>query len=115
VNRLFIELYLDEDVSVLVADLLRARGFVATTTREAGRLGSSDVEQLRHAITEDQTFLTHNRVDFEALAQQYFASGRSHHGIVMAVRRSPNEIVRRLLPILNSVTRDEIENQLRYI
>ena len=37
-NRLFIELYLDEDVDVLVADLLRARGFVATTTRDAGNL-----------------------------------------------------------------------------
>jgi hypothetical protein len=30
VNKLFIELYLDEDVSVLVADLLRARGFFGT-------------------------------------------------------------------------------------
>ena len=37
-NRFFIELYLDEDVDVLVADLLRARGFVATTTRDAGKL-----------------------------------------------------------------------------
>jgi predicted nuclease of predicted toxin-antitoxin system len=115
VNRLFIELYLDEDVSVLVADLLRARGFVAATTREAGKLGSSDLEQLKYAIIVDKTFLTHNRADFETLAQQYFSAGRPHHGIVIAVRRSPNEIVRRLLPILNSVTRDEIENQLRYI
>jgi predicted nuclease of predicted toxin-antitoxin system len=115
VNRLFIELYLDEDVSVLVADLLRARGFVATTTREAGNLGSSDLEQLKRAITQDKTFLTHNRADFEMLAQRYFSSGTPHHGIIIAVRRSPYEIVRRLLPILNSVTRDEIENQLRYI
>jgi hypothetical protein len=32
VSRLFIEFYLDEDVSVLVADLVRARGFIASTT-----------------------------------------------------------------------------------
>jgi hypothetical protein len=38
VTNIFIELYLDEDVSVLVADLVRARGFTAITTREAGRL-----------------------------------------------------------------------------
>jgi hypothetical protein len=38
-NHLFIELYLDEDVDVLIADLLRARGFKATTTREAGQFG----------------------------------------------------------------------------
>lgn len=114
-GRLFIELYLDEDVSALVADLLRARGFVATTTREEGKLGSSDLEQLQYAIDQHKTLLTHNRVDFEALARDCFSSGTSHYGIVIAVRRPPNEIVRRLFPVLNSVTRDEIENQLRYI
>jgi hypothetical protein len=36
--KLFIELYLDEDVSVLVADLIRARGFTATTTRDVGKI-----------------------------------------------------------------------------
>ncbi len=30
-TNLFIDLYLDEDVSVLVADLVRARGFSALT------------------------------------------------------------------------------------
>jgi hypothetical protein len=32
VNELFIALYLDEDMDVLIADFLRARGFRATTT-----------------------------------------------------------------------------------
>ena len=36
-SRLFIELYLDEDVDVLVAGLTRARGFQTITTQEAGR------------------------------------------------------------------------------
>ena len=36
-SRLFIELYLDEDVDVLVAGLIRACGFHAITTQEAGR------------------------------------------------------------------------------
>ena len=114
-SQIFIELYLDEDVSVLVADLLRARGFSATTTQEAGNLGCSDVEQLEYATAHRQSLLTHNRVDFESQARQYFSSGKPHQGIIVAVRRSPYEIVRRLLVILNSVTRDEIENQLRYI
>jgi hypothetical protein len=38
-NRLFIELYLDEDVDVFIADLVRARGFKAITTQEAGQIG----------------------------------------------------------------------------
>ena len=44
-SRLFVELYLDEDVDVLVADLLRARSFQATTTQEARQTGKSDAEQ----------------------------------------------------------------------
>ncbi len=41
-NKLFIELYLDEDVDVLVAELIRARGFSAMTTVEAGQLHNDD-------------------------------------------------------------------------
>jgi hypothetical protein len=115
VSRLFIDLYLDEDVSVLVAELIRARGFDVTTTLEAQNLGRTDREQLEYAIAHKQTLLTHNRADFEALAQSYFSSARSHHGIIIAVRHPPGEIVKRLLVVLNSITGDEIENQIRYI
>ena len=114
-TRLFAEFYLDEDVSVLVATLLRARGFVALTTQEAGLLGRSDAEQLEFAAAQQKVLLTHNRADFEALAREYFSTNRRHHGIVIAVRRTPHEIVARLLVVLNSVTADEMENQLRYI
>ena len=36
-SQLFVRLYLDEDVDVLVAELIRARGFQALTTQEAER------------------------------------------------------------------------------
>jgi predicted nuclease of predicted toxin-antitoxin system len=115
VSRLFIELYLDEDVDVLIAQLLRARGFVVVTTQAAGQLRSSDAEQLAYAVRQHETLLTHNRVDFEALAQTYFAASQPHDGIIVAVRRPPREIARRLLRILNSVTAEEMQNQVRYI
>ncbi len=100
---------------MLVAELLRRRGFTATTTQEAGQLGKSDVEQLDYAVQHRQTFFTHNRVDFELLAKQYFAAHLTHYGIIVAVRRTPYDLAQRLLKILNQVTMDEIENQLRYI
>jgi predicted nuclease of predicted toxin-antitoxin system len=84
---LFIELYLDEDVDVLVADLIRARGFTASTARDVGNLHEDDDEQLAHAADNQLAFVTHNRAD----------------------------IVRRLLVILNNVTADEMVNQIRYI
>ena len=114
-NRLFIELYLDEDVDILVAELLKAYGFSATTTLDAGQLQRSDAEQLAFAASQCKALLTHNRADFEQLAEQYFAESRQHCGIILAVRRSPYEIVRRLLVIFNQVTADEMKNQLRYI
>jgi hypothetical protein len=62
VTNLFIELYLDEDVSVLVADLVRARGFTALATREAGHLHASDADQLAYAVSQRKTLLTHNYI-----------------------------------------------------
>jgi predicted nuclease of predicted toxin-antitoxin system len=115
VSTLFIELYLDEDVDVLVAELLRARGFTALTTREAGQLQNSDAEQLAYAVSRRKTFLTHNRADFEALAKVYFAAAKTHYGIIIAVRHPAQEIVRRPLRILNQVTADEMQDQVRYI
>ena len=114
-SSLFIELYLDEDVDVLVADLIRARGFKAMTTQEAGRKKKDDDEQLAFAVSQQLTLLTHNRVDFEIRAQGYFVTGKPHCGIIIAARRDPYEIARRLLVILNQVTADEMADQIRYI
>ena len=88
-SRVFIELYLDEDVNLLIASLVRARGFIATTARDEGQLGRTDAEQLEFAAARRMTMLTHNRVDFEGLVRQYHDSGASHGGIILAVRRSP--------------------------
>jgi len=115
VNQLFIELDLDEDVDVLIADLLHVRGFVALTARDAGQLHKSDAEQLAYAVSQHKVLLPHNRADFEALAQTYFAAGQSHSGIIIAVRRLPHAIVHRLLQMLNHVTADEMNDQVRYI
>jgi len=115
VSRLFIELYLDEDVSALIAERLRVRGFSVQTTHEVGRTSSSDEEQLAYAVNQRLTLLTHNRDDFARLGQEYFAGRRQHYGIIIAVRRPPREMVTRLMAILNETTADEIEDQVVYI
>lgn len=55
-SQLLIELYLDEDVDVLLADLLRARGFAVQTTREAHQLGRNDADQLAYAAKQHMAF-----------------------------------------------------------
>ncbi len=114
-NEIFIELYTDEDVSALIAKLIRARGFSVLTTLEAGNLGRSDEAQFAFAVSQEKVLLTHNRVDFEKLAKQYFEQNKTHFGIIVAVRRLPNEMVNRLLQILNQNTADEMINQILYI
>ena len=112
---IFIHVYLDEDVDVLVASLLRYRGFNATTAQQAGQLGRTDAEQLEYAASQRAAILTHNRTDFENLARKYFDTGKFHSGIIIAVRKPYPEIVQRLLTILDTTTADEIENQVLYI
>jgi hypothetical protein len=52
-NELFIALYLDEDVDVLLAELVRSRGYDVLTTQEAGQIRNSDPEQLAFAVSQD--------------------------------------------------------------
>jgi len=113
--KLFARLYLDEDVSVLVATLLGARGFDVVTTRDESMLGRDDAAQLAHAVSLERCIVTHNRVHFERLHHNYLEAGHTHFGIIVASRRSPYEMARRLVVLLNTLTADEIENQLLYI
>jgi predicted nuclease of predicted toxin-antitoxin system len=114
-NGLFASLYLDEDVDVLIAAALRSRGFSATTTLEAGQTGNSDEEQLAFAAERRMAVLTHNRIHFEELARGYYAAGRKHHGIIIAVRRLPNDVANRLLVLLNDLSAEEFEDRVVYI
>ena len=77
--------------------------------------GATDAQQLQYAAKVQRTILTHNRADFERLAKEYFESNRSHNGIIIAVRRPPQLVARRLLVVLNDTTADEMKEQLRYI
>jgi len=108
-------LLLDEDVSVVVAAVLRARGFDAMTVRDAGRLGRSDAEQLTAAADAGRILLTHNRADFEQLHRTWLTAGRTHPGILIARRRTPADIAARVGRILARLTPGELKNQLLYV
>ena len=114
-DKLFIEIYLDEDVNVLMANLIRSRGFTVKTTQETGNLGKTDYEQFEFAKSEKFVLLTHNHIDFERIAQEHFASDQIHYGLIIAARHSPQEIAQKLLKTLNTFTADEMINQIIYI
>lgn len=96
---------------MLVARLLRAEGWEVSTIGELERKGLPDAEQLEYAAANCLTIVTHNRVDFEALAVLYHATGQHHCGIIIAPQRGEYPVAR-TLHAPRCATRDEIAGQL---
>ncbi|PNW54131.1 UNVERIFIED_CONTAM: hypothetical protein BEN50_09445 [Euhalothece sp. KZN 001] len=112
---IFAQVYLDEDVDILVASLLLAKGLDATTAREQKMLGKSDAEQLTFATSLQRCILTHNRLDFERLHTHYFNNNWSHSGIIIVKRRNAYEMTERIVILFDTLMADEIRNQLLYL
>ena len=108
-------MYLDENVDVLVAAMLRGRGFDVATTRERHSIGASDPDQLAFAVAEARCLVTHNRDDFVLLHTQYVNNNQPHMGIIVAAMRRPGEIADRIAHLLDTYTADEIAGQLFYV
>lgn len=108
-------LFLDEDVSVLVAELLRSRGYTVATVTGLDLKGGTDAEQLAFARRGNFILVTHNRVDFEALAVRYFDEGRHHSGIIIAAVNPPQVIAERIDAVLTRFASDNFTDQLVYV
>jgi len=110
-----ISLYLDEDVRVLLAEVLRNRGYGAIHVLEAGRTGRSDEEQLVYAVEHDLTILTHNIRDYVILDKSYQTAGKSHFGIIVSDQIPFNELLRRTLKCLSYNSRESLRNRLIWL
>ncbi len=75
----------------------------------------SDDEQTLYAVSQRRAIVTHNRVDFEKQHRKFLESGMKHYGVIVAQRRRDAEVVSKLLALLDAVTAEEMQNQLRYI
>lgn len=116
IDRLFIFLYTDEDVTDRLAPLLRERGYGAEGALEAGTAGFTDEQQLAFAASQGWTLLTYNRRDFVVLAQRWQDAGRSHAGIILSHQfstRQTGELLRQVCRFLESVPVDEMWNTVR--
>jgi len=112
----YVRLYFDEDVSVDIVRNLRQRGFDVLSTHEARRLQRDDDAQLAFSVAERRALVTHNRRDFELRHERILQEGKTHYGIIITRRRPSNAaVVAKLLALLNSVSAEEMANQLRYV
>jgi hypothetical protein len=76
-------LYLDEDLSPVIARLLKKHGIDAITASEVGNVQLSDQAQLAYATREGRAIVTANVVDFVELAHEAVAANAEHAGIIL--------------------------------
>jgi predicted nuclease of predicted toxin-antitoxin system len=86
-----IRLYLDEDISLRLGLLLRARGFDVVSAHDVGARGETDDEQFERANLDGRAILSFNYADFNRIAARCFDEGRVHAGILVAYRQSTRD------------------------
>lgn len=113
--RLYIALYMDEDVNKQLAKQVRANGYDAISVHEVGNNELSDSAQLEYAILHERAILTHNAQDFEPLFREYAKRKRNHFGIIVSDQIYIGDLLRRVLNMLNQVDVDEMKNTYRHL
>jgi predicted nuclease of predicted toxin-antitoxin system len=110
---LFIRLYLDADVDVKLAANLRRAGYDCVSAREVGNAALDDETQIVFATNEGRVLLTHNIQDFVPIFERWWHANRNHPGIVVSQQIPLGELQRRVMRLLDTVTVDEMKNNLR--
>ena len=109
------KLHLNENLSPRLAEQLRKFGFDVSSTLELSMTQVDDDVQLTFAASQQRAVVTVNHKDFAALHDQFIANGKEHWGIILSTEESIPVLRRRLLSLLNSVSADELKNQIRWL
>jgi len=109
------KLHLNENLSPRLARELRKYDFDVVSSQETDMISAPDGIQLAHAVSEQRAILTFNIGDFAILHDQYMAEGKEHWGIVLSNREPIGELLRRILRLLNSVSAEDLKNQVRWL
>ena len=115
-SRLFVALYVDEDITNELAPALRECGFDAISVFDAGRLGMDDAAQLAWAAENRSALMTCNAGDFLRLAKAHADTKKTQAGISISSeqygRRQFGQLLRQTLVRLKSVTAREPSTSL---
>ena len=81
-------LYLNENMSVHLINILKKIGINAIHTYSAGNGGTTDENQLEFATKNKYILVTHNRADFKKIHKEWLKNKKNHFGILAM---SPSE------------------------
>jgi hypothetical protein len=110
-----IRFFTDEDVHGAIAPHLRAAGFDAVSSPEAGRLGTNDPEQLLWATQQGYTLVTFNVSDFARLHSEWLTQGQHHAGLIVSQQRPIGDALRRLQHLASKLSAEAMANRLEYL
>jgi hypothetical protein len=103
-----VKVLLDEQLSDLIAQLLRKRGLDAQAIVErTDLLETPDHEVIETASREDRAVVTNNVKDFRPLAAKRITDGRGHAGLILhpAARDRSRDATGRLADAIEAVMR----------
>jgi predicted nuclease of predicted toxin-antitoxin system len=109
------KLHLNEHLSPRLAAQLRQYGFDVTSTLEQNLVEVDDNEQLAFAAAQQRAIVTFNHKDFAVLHAHYQNESREHWGIILSTEESVDILRRRLLRLLNTLSADDLKNQMRWL
>jgi len=98
-----VKVYLDENLSPRIAEILRAGGVDAVSAHEAGRTGIDDRSQLRHAAQEGRAIVTCDVSDFLVLAADAIAANTEHAGIILVPPHLPARALSEIAAALQAI------------
>jgi hypothetical protein len=98
-----------------LAAQLRQYGFDVTSTVEMDLIAADDDAQLAYAASSQRAIVTFNHKDFALRHIQYVEEGQDHWGIVLSTEETMDVLRRRLLRLLNTLTAEELKNQMRWL
>jgi hypothetical protein len=110
--------YIDEDaMRNSFVNALRNANLDVITVAEVDRLGYSDTEQLDWATEQHRVLYSFNVKDFSVLHNQRLTQDNSHAGIIVVPRQryAIGEQLRGILNLANSLSAEEMVNQLIYL
>lgn len=110
-----VKLYLDEDITPVIATVLRSRGYDVVSAHEVDMKGKGDEEQLDYARQNSRALLTFNARHFAPLAERYYEKRKEHFGIVVSKKTDLSEMIKLLVNMIKRTTSEELKNSFMWL
>jgi uncharacterized protein DUF5615 len=99
-----VKLLLDEMISAVVAEQLRARGCdVEAISQHRELRGLPDVDVFEYAQATERSLVTYNRDDFLEIDRRFRSQGRDHSGIIILHPRRFPQGAASIRPLISSL------------